>query len=213
MKTGLGGRIRYRTTTGIALTAALALPLVLSGCEDHSPVAAPTSTLPAKDPTAASPTADPRPTIPDYETELDLSSEETEAVEGALVALDEFVSFTNSLYKSGGEELEGVNKVAAEDSLVEVNQAAKTMINESKRMVGEVTVERRMVSKIDLDSQGPTVLVRACSPSQTYHFESPSETARAKEDTSNPEFEFTLLLKEKSWKVAKQTWIREECAS
>lgn len=209
MKTGLGRRIRYRATTCIALTSALALPLVLSGCEDHSPVAAPTSTLPV----SGSPAADPQPMIPAYETDLDLSPEEKEAVEGALVALDSFVTFTNRLYESGGEELDGVEKVAAGDSLNEVKQAAKTMVDQSQTMVGEVTVERRSVSKIDLDSQQHIVLIRACSPSQTYHFVTPHNTAPGHEDTSNPEFEFQLLFEESSWKVAKQTWIREECAS
>lgn len=213
MKTGLGRRIRYRATTGIALTAALALPLVLSGCEDHSPVAAPTSTLPAKDSSSGSAAADPQSSIPAYETDLDLSPEETEAVEGALVALDSFVEFTNRLYESGGEELEGVDKVAAGDSLKEVNQAAKTMVDQSQTMVGEVTVERRSVSKIELDGKKHIVLIRACSPSQTYHFVTPHNTAPGQEDSSNPEFEFQLLFEESSWKVAKQTWIREECAS
>lgn len=213
MKTGLGGRIRYRAMAGIALTAALALPLVLSGCEDHSPVAAPTPTLPAKDSSPGSHAADSQPTIPAYETDLDLSPEETEAVEGALGALDSFVQFTNRLYGSGGKELEGVEKVAAGDSLKEVHQAAETMVDQSQTMVGEVTVQRRSVSKVDIDGPEHTVLIRACSPSQTYHFVTPHSTAPGHEDTSNPEFEFQLLFKDSSWKVAKQTWIREECAS
>lgn len=213
MKTGLGGRIRIRAATALTMTAALSLPLVLSGCEDHSPVAAPTSTLPAEDPSDGSSSADPKPTIPAYETDLDLSPEETEAVEGALVALDEFVSFTNSLYESGGKNLEGADEVAAKDSLDEVNEAAKTMVDQSKSLVGEVTIERRTISKIDLDRQKGTVLIQACSPSRTYHFVTPDRTAPAEDDTSNPEFEFMLLLRENSWKVAKQTWIREECAS
>lgn len=204
MKTGLGGRIRYQATTALTLAAALSLPLVLSGCEDHSPVAAPTSTSPA---------TDPQPTVPAYETDLDLSSEETKAVEGALVALDDFVTFTNALYESGGKDLKGIRKVATEESLDEVEQAAETMVKESTTMVGQVTVERISISKIDMKSDDHRVVIQACSPSQNYHFVSPDEPTPRDKDTSNPEFEFAVLLEEGSWKVAKQTWIREECAS
>ncbi|GAA1873202.1 hypothetical protein [Brevibacterium marinum] len=211
MKTGLGTRTRHRATAGIALTAALALPLVLSGCEDHSPVAAPTSTRQAKD-SSGSP-ADAEPTIPPYETDLDLNAEETEAVEGALVALDRFVEFTNRLYESGGAKIAGVETIAAGESLEEVNAAAETMLDQSQTMVGQVTVERRSVSEIDLEGQENAVSIRACSPSETYHFVTPSDTAPIREDTSNPEFEFQVLFRDSSWKVAKQTWVREECAS
>ncbi|WP_193083836.1 hypothetical protein [Brevibacterium aurantiacum] len=213
MKTELGRRVRVRAATALTLTAGLSVPLLLSGCEDHSPVAAPTSTLPAKDSSTASPAADPQPTIPAYETDLDLSSEETEAVEGALVALDDFVAFTNALYESGGKSLKGVEKIATDESLDEVEKAAETMVDESTTMVGEVTIERITVSSIDIEQTVHQVSVQACSPSETYHFENPDNSAPAESDTSNPEFEFTIRFKEDSWKVAKQTWIREQCAS
>ena len=72
----------------VAVFSALSLVSVV-GCADNSPVAAPTSTLPAEQPDAGS-TDDPAEVaIPEYETDLDLDKEEKRAVEGALVAFDD----------------------------------------------------------------------------------------------------------------------------
>ncbi|GAA1545481.1 hypothetical protein [Brevibacterium picturae] len=150
MKTGLGGRIRYRTTTALTLAAALALPLVLSGCEDHSPVAAPTSTLPAEDPSDGSPSADPQPTIPAYETDLDLSPEETEAVEGALVAFEGYIATINRVFSSGGTDSGNPGKFARDGSLESLESEAESMRSKNQYMAGQYKAYDIQIESVDL---------------------------------------------------------------
>ncbi|WP_350271152.1 hypothetical protein AAFP32_06675 [Brevibacterium sp. CBA3109] len=209
MKTGLGGRIRYRTTTSIALTAALALPLVLSGCEDHSPVAAPTSTLPAKDPTAASPAADPQPTIPAYETELDLSPEETEAVEGALVALDGYVATLNRVFESGGSETELDDEFAAGDALKALSDDSDDLRKQGQYMAGEFRLQSRKVNKIASDQNQISIL--SCVDNAAF-----AQVGLGEElPDSAPEpltVEFVAKADGEVWKVHSQNLWSEQCA-
>ena len=85
MKTGSSRPFRRPALIVVALFGALAL-VALAGCADSSPVAAPTSTLPEQVPSdAATAEVD----IPEYETELDLTADAEEAVDGAWGAVEE----------------------------------------------------------------------------------------------------------------------------
>ncbi|SMX79546.1 hypothetical protein [Brevibacterium antiquum] len=213
MKTGLGGRIRYRTTTSIALTAALALPLVLSGCDDHSPVAAPTSTLPAKDPTAASPTADPRPTIPEYETELDLSSEETEAIEGALAAFEGYIATINRVFSSGGKDNRNPDKFARDDSLESLESEAQSMRSKGQYMAGVYKVYDVQIESVglpDSDSGDNTVTILFCTRDSDWSVVSQGESLPSVAPRGIT-MQHVVNKVDGEWKVANQYLRSKEC--
>lgn len=154
MKTGIGDRTLTRASTGIALTAVLALPLVLSGCEDHSPVAAPTSTLPADEASQSPSPVDAEPTIPAYETDLDLSDEETEAVEGALLAFEGYIATINRVFSSGGKDSTRTDQFARDGSLKSLKSEAKSMRSEDQYMAGEYKVHDIQIESVELENRG-----------------------------------------------------------
>ncbi len=191
---------------GSAAALTMVLALTLSGCDDNSPVAAPTSTLPA-------PASQPTPTVPPYETDLDLSAEEKEAVEGALVGLDGYILFTNELYRSGGKKITGVDLVTTGDSLVEVEESSTTLIKEEMGFEGEVTLKELSVTQVIIARDNRKVLVEACSPSSTYNFINSDGSIAQNKGSEESYFEFTLVELESSWKVSKQSLIGESCTT
>lgn len=210
MKTGLGGSIRYRTTTGIALTAALTLPLVLAGCEDHSPVAAPTSTLPAKDASTPPPSSDPPASIPQYETDLDLNPEETEAVEGALVALDGYVETLNRLFASGGSETELNEQFASGDALKALRDDSRDLRKQSQYMAGEFRLQNRTIYEIASDRSQVSIL--SCVDNAAF-----AQVDRGEKlPDAAPEpltVEFVAEAAGHVWKVQSQNLWSEHCAA
>ena len=96
MRTGSSRPHRRPAQIFVAVFSALSLVSVV-GCADNSPVAAPTSTLPAEQPDAGSTDNPAEVAIPDYETDLTLDKEEKKAVEGALVA---FVGYIDTMNRS-----------------------------------------------------------------------------------------------------------------
>lgn len=125
--------IRRRLRTVAAIAAVAALGAVISGCEDNSPVAAPTSTLPAAGPSAGTST----PTVPEYTTDLDLTDDEKKAVDGALVAFEGYIKTMNRVFSSGGEDMEGVDKYAADSSLEALESSANELKKNGEYMAGE----------------------------------------------------------------------------
>lgn len=210
MKTGLGGRIRYRTTAALTLVAALALPLTLSGCEDHSPVAAPTSTLPAEDSSTASPAADPQPTVPAYETDLDLSAEETKAVEGALVALDGYVETLNRVFTSGGSETRLTKEFAAGEALKALDDDSSKLRKQDQIMVGEFELDSRKINEIDSGRNQISIL--SCVDNAAF-----AQVDRGEKlPDSDPDpltVEFVAKADGDDWKVQSQDLWSEQCTS
>lgn len=213
MKTGFWRRTRYRTTTGIAVTAALALPLVLSGCEDHSPVAAPTSTLPAQSPSAGSPAADPQPTIPAYETDLDLSPDETEAVEGALVAFEGFLTSINLAYSGDFDKIGSFPKYASGEALESIKGEAKSIQTQQATFEGEInplSLEIFEVVDAAKEESSPSVIVHFCVDTSQW-----SLTQEGDKTTTNPDglvtMEHKILLDEDTWMVDKQSLWERKC--
>lgn len=208
MKTGLGGRIRYRGASALTLAAALALPLVLSGCEDHSPVAAPTSTLPAEDPSDGSPSADPQPTIPAYETDLDLNSEETEAVEGALVALDGYVATLNRVFASGGSKTELIDKFAGGDALKALGDDSKNLRKHDQYMAGEFTLQSRQINEISSGQNQVSIL--SCVDNAA--FAQVDRGEKLPDSTPEPlTVQFVAKVVGDDWKVQSQSLWSEQC--
>lgn len=213
MKTGLGRRIRYRATTGIVLTAALALPLVLSGCEDHSPVAAPTPTPPAKNSSSGSAAADPQPTIPAYETELDLSPEETKAVEGALVAFEGFFRSVNSAYSGNFEAAADFPKFASGDALESIEGDAQVVRDGTYKFTGNISPSKIAIDDVkstDGSNDINMVSVNFCFDLTEWSLHPKDET----DTTSNSDFvtmEHTIKNTSKGWRVAEQSLKEKRC--
>ncbi|WP_423057416.1 hypothetical protein [Brevibacterium linens] len=136
MRTGSSRPHRRPAQIFVAVFSALSLVSVV-GCADNSPVAAPTSTLPAEQPDAGSTDEPAEVAIPDYVTDLDLDKKEKKAVEGALVAFVGYIDTINRVFSSGGKDLNDVEDYAADDSLESLRQSAKDLEKDSKYMAGE----------------------------------------------------------------------------
>lgn len=213
MKTGLGTRFGYRATAGMALTAAVALPFLLSGCEDHSPVAAPTSTLPAQDPSTVSPGAEPQPTVPAYETDLELSPEETEAVEGALVAFDGFLLSINKAYSGDFETIADFPQYASGEALGSIKDEATSIQSRQATFEGRISplsVDIFEVKNSRKKSVSPSVIVHFCVDTSQWTLAQAGDQA-----TENPDglvtMEHRILLDEDSWTVDQQSLWERKC--
>lgn len=213
MKTGLGGRIRYRTMAPLTLVAALALPLALSGCEDHSPVAAPTSTLPAEESSTASPAADPQPTVPAYETDLELSSEETKAVEGALVAFEGYFRSVNSAYSGDFETAVDFPKFASGDALESIRGDVQVVENGSYQFTGKISPSKVAIDdvKITDDSKDVNMVsVNFCFDLTKWSLH-PKDDADTTPDSDFVTMDHTIEKTSDGWRVAEQSLIEKRC--
>ena len=149
----------------VAVLSALSLVSVV-GCADNSPVAAPTSTLPAQQPDGGSSDNPAEVAIPDYETDLDLDKEEKKAVEGALVAFVGYIDTINRVFSSGGKDTKKADAYARGESLKSLNSEAKTMRASNEYMAGEYKAYDLVVESVDLDHSNPkqgTVSVLFCT--------------------------------------------------
>lgn len=213
MKTGLGGRIRIRAATALTMTAALSLPLVLSGCEDHSPVAAPTSTLPAEDPSDGSSSADPKPTIPAYETDLELGPEETEAVEGALVAFEGYFRSVNSAYSGEFETADDFSKFASGDALESIRGDVRVVEDGAYEFSGDISPSKVTIDEVKT-SDDPEVV---STVSVNFCFDLTEWSLLPKdqdETTSKSDFvtmEHMIRKTSKGWRVAEQSLKEKRC--
>ncbi|WP_210605240.1 hypothetical protein [Brevibacterium oceani] len=157
MRTGPSRHIRRPGFIAVALFAALSLAS-LAGCGDNSPVAAPTSTLPEQAPDDDATDTGTEVDIPDYETDLDLSPEEEEAVDGALVALDGYVTTLNETFSSGGYETDRIAKYAQGEALRSLREDSDDLRRDEQIMAGRFKIENREIQDIDLKEDRVTVL-------------------------------------------------------
>lgn len=213
MKTGLGERICLRTTTAMTLAALLSLPLALSGCEDHSPVAAPTSTLPAEDSSKASPAADPQPTVPAYETDLDLSAEETEAVEGALVAFDGYFRSVNSAYSGDFETAVDFPKFASGDALDSIKGDVQVVENGSYQFTGKISPSKVAIDEVkntDDSKHVNMVSVNFCFDLTKWSLHPKGDT-NSTPDSDFVTMEHTIEKTSDGWRVTEQSLKEKQC--
>ena len=159
MRTGSSRPHRLPAQIFVAVFSALSLVSVV-GCADNSPVAAPTSTLPAEQPDAGSTDNPAEVAIPDYETDLTLDREEKKAVEGALVALDKYVVTLNEAFSSGGENTENIDEAAIGEALETLKADSKRLKKNHKYMAGEFLVEDRVIQ--DIGNEADEVVVLTC---------------------------------------------------
>lgn len=206
MKTGSSRPFRRPALIVVALFTALALA-ALAGCADSSPVAAPTSTLPEQPGDGAA--ADPAEVdIPEYETELDLTAAEEEAVDGALEALDGYIATLNEALSSGGVATEDIGDYSQGEALEALREDSSALKHDQQYMAGEFTIEDRVIHSIDPSIKQVTILTCV------------NNSAFAKVDmgsslpTNDPQLlrvVFIAQLNDKQWKIDSQNLWSEPC--
>src|SRR5699024_1444771 len=95
----------------------------------------PTSTLPEQVPSdAATAEVD----IPEYETELDLTAEEEEAVDGALEAFEGFLRAINQTYSGHLEFADKFPTVASGEALESIQTEAESIASDNATFSGKI---------------------------------------------------------------------------
>lgn len=213
MKTGTGIPCRHPVVLAAIFAGTLVLPLLLSGCDDHSPVAAPTSTLPAKD-SSADPTGDQAsPSVPEYKTDLDLSAEEKKAVEGALVAFDGYFKSVNSAYSGHFESIDDFQQYARGDALESIEGDARVIQDGSYEFTGTVNPTRIEITDLKNDdhSHDPnTVIVNFCFDLTEWTLQSKVDSA-APRKSSLVTMEHTITREDDGWRVSEQSLKEDRC--
>ncbi len=214
MRTGSSRPYRRPAQVFVAVFCALSLVSVV-GCSDNSPVAAPTSTLPAQQPDGAS-TDDPAEVaIPDYETDLDLDQEEKQAVEGALVAFVGYIDTINRVFSSGGKDTKKANAYARGESLKSLNSEAKSMRSSNEYMAGEYKAYDIVVESVDLDQSNQNqskVSVLFCTKDSEWSVVPEGEPL----PSSAPKgltMQHDITHADNGWKVANQFLRSKTCGS
>lgn len=213
MKTGTGRPCRHPVVLAAIFAGTLVLPLLLSGCDDHSPVAAPTSTLPAKE-SSADPTGDQAtPSVPEYKTDLDLSAEDKKAVEGALTAFDGYIATINRVLSSGGKDVEGVTAYASESSLESLKKSAEDLEESGQYMAGTYDYYQVRIQAINLNSDntvGDSVIVIYCthdSDRAVVELDAPLPSQTPRSLT----MKHTATKQGDDWKISNQELWSKEC--
>lgn len=214
MRTGSSRPYRRPAQVFIAVLSALSLVSVV-GCADNSPVAAPTSTLPAQQPDGGSTDNPAEVAIPEYETDLDLSKEEKKAAEGALVAFVGYIDTINRVFSSGGKDTKKADAYARGESLKSLNSEAKSMRASNEYMAGEYKAYDLVVESVDLDQSNPkqgTVSVLFCTKDSEWSVVPEGEPL----PSSAPKgltMQHDITHADNDWKVANQFLRSKTCGS
>lgn len=184
-----------------------------AGCADNAPVAAPTSTLPEKQPDGNSTGDAAEVDIPDYETDLELSAEEEEAVDGALVAFVGYIETINRVFSSGGEDMANDDKFARGDSLHALRESANDLKNDGQYMAGEYDYYDVRIQEIEIDSESTeqqSVQILYCS-----HDSNHAVVGVGGAMPSQSERSLTILhtatFKDGDWKISNQELWSKRC--
>ena len=197
--------IRRHLRTVAAIAAVAAVGAVISGCEDNSPVAAPTSTLPAADPSAGAST----PTVPEYTSDLDLTDDEKKAVDGALVASDGYVATLNRVFGSGGSDRTALDEFATGVALQTLTEDVDDLAKNDEVMAGKFELQTRSIN--ELRKSATEVSILSCVDNSK--FKRVKSSASFAPSGSEPlTVEFTAVQSDGSWKVSAQDLWSEECA-
>ncbi|WP_209373570.1 hypothetical protein [Brevibacterium renqingii] len=198
--------------TFVAIFTVMAL-VGLAGCADSSPVAAPTSTLPQPQPSGQPTDAATDVDIPEYETDLDLTPEEEEAVDGALVAFVGYISTINRVFSSGGKDMHDVEVFASDKSLRSLRKSAADLENDGKYMAGEYDfydVRIQNVNVASKPSENDSVSILFCS-----HDSEHAVVEVGKPMPSQAEQSLTILQtatkQNEHWKISNQELWSKRC--
>ena len=211
MKTGSSRLFRRPALIVAALFAALALA-ALTGCADSAPVAAPTSTLPET--TGDGSSTDPTEVdIPEYETELDLTAEEEEAVDGALEAFEGFLRAINQTYSGHLEFADKFPTVASGEALESIQTEADSIATGKATFSGEIVPLEVEIFDVQTSDQaeGPSsVSINFCVDTSQWTMTQAGETP-----TTNPDgkvtMQHTVELKNGTWTVDQQSLWERSC--
>jgi type IV pilus biogenesis protein CpaD/CtpE len=213
MKTGSSRPFRRPALIVVALFTALAL-VALAGCADSSPVAAPTSTLPEQPGDGAA--ADPAEVdIPEYETELDLTAAEEEAVDGALEAFVGYIATINRVFSSGGKDTSKANIFARDGSLESINSEAEEMRASNTYMAGEYNAYDVRVESVSIDEATPErskVSVLFCTKDSEWQVV-PAGEALPSSEPRGLTMQYEITFADAEWKVANQHLRSKQCGS
>ena len=194
---------RGRACTAVA--AIVALSAFTTACADNSPVSAPTSTLPAPQPsdTASSPS------VPEYTTDLDLTDEEKEAVDGALVALDGYVATLNRVFSSGGTDRTALDEFANGAALQTLTDDADDLQATNEIVVGKFEINQRSIKQVRNDASEVSILTSV----DNAKFKRQQQGSTFSPTASEPlTVEFVASSEDGSWKIISQDLWSEECA-
>ena len=212
MRTGSSRPHRRPAQIFVAVFSALSLVSVV-GCADNSPVAAPTSTLPAEQSDTGATDSPAEVAIPDYETDLTLDKEEKRAVEGALVAFDDFIQAINAAYSGNSTAANDFPRFASGDALESIQTEAKTIAADEATFEGQIAplkVEIFEVTKLMESSNPATVIVNFCVDTSKWKL-----TPTGQSPTLNPDgkvtMQHTIQSDSGNWKVDQQTLWERRC--
>lgn len=213
MKTGAKRRVRHRASACVAMALAVTLPLALTACDDHSPVAAPTSTLPAQDPADDSSGETDKPSIPEYDTELDLNDEEKEAVEGALVAFEGYFRAVNAAYSGDFDAADEFPRFATGEALKSINGDVGVIRDGSYEFSGKIVTSDVTIDSVKSSKEAPeidTVLVGFCFDLSSWSL-APKDASGSDTDFDFATMEHAISNESDSWKVSEQSMKAPEC--
>ncbi|WP_209325017.1 hypothetical protein [Brevibacterium renqingii] len=114
-------------------------------------MAAPTSTLPQPQPSGHPTDAATDVDIPEYETDLDLTPEEEEAVDGALVAFVGYFRTVNEAYSGEFASAKKFPDFASGDALDSINGDVEVIKNGSYEFSGTVTPKKIKIDQVVAD--------------------------------------------------------------
>ncbi|WP_169252034.1 hypothetical protein [Brevibacterium sp. 'Marine'] len=212
MRTGSSRPYRRPAQVFVAVFSALSLVSVV-GCADNSPVAAPTSTLPAQQSDGGA-TDDPTEVaIPDYETDLDLDQEEKKAVEGALVAFVGYFQTVNKAYSGDFAAADEFPEYADGEALKSVNGDVEVIKDGSYRFTGDVTPSNIEIEKVESEagSVSPTaVTVHFCFDLSKWSL-LPKDESQTPNSDELVTMEHNIYKESGNWKVTEQTLRERKC--
>ncbi|WP_436326473.1 IMS domain-containing protein [Brevibacterium sp. FAM 27836] len=213
MRTGTTRPHRRPALLFVALFAALSL-LSLAGCAGSSPVAVPTSTLSEEQPDDSSTDGTAEVEVPKYETDLDLSEEEKEAVDGALVAFAGYIETINRVFSSGGKDSQHTETFARDGSLKSINSEAHEMRSTNTYMAGEYRAYDVQIESVEIDSApaDQKVSVLFCTKDSEWSVVPDGEPL----PSSSPKgltMQYEITHTDEKWKVANQYLRSKQCAS
>ncbi|MGO0603521.1 hypothetical protein [Brevibacterium linens] len=151
--------------------------------------------------------------IPDYETDLDLDQEEKQAVEGALVAFDDFIQAINEAYSGKSGAADNFPQFASGEALKSIQSEAKTVTSDEATFEGQIAplkVEIFEVARSEDSAEPATVKVNFCVDTSKWRM-----TPAGQSPTSNPDgkvtMQHTIQQKDGSWKVNQQNLWERRC--
>lgn len=212
MRTGTTRKCHRPALLFVALFAVFAL-VTLTGCDDNSPVAAPTSTVPEPQPSSGSTDDAAEVAIPEYETDLDLTDKEKEAVDGALVAFQGYFHTVNEAYSGNFSAAEDFQKYATGNALESIKGDVAVIKDGSYSFSGTVAPSKLSVDNVepqDGSDKPSRVTVHFCFDLSKWSLV-PKDESQDADDNGLVTMEHHIRKQSGSWKVSEQTLRERKC--